>query len=610
MRLIFYIFVFSQLFNLLDVLAEKIKKEPSNNQIKWERIDNKKSNNLKKIIWKSYNDDETYFESKNLNKIKINSDKKFFNRKKEKTKFINHQKIKQRLLEIQPYIPLNNYLNSGDLVFSSNMVSAFSGGAGGGTGHQNYSLKFHYGLSDYSLFSLYLSETDDPLYNLIKGELIPNNWASIALAYKRQILESEDLKHSLSFSSSLEYWVVSSGGDNKKSIYNEIDNSFGLDRYDKFIYSFSFPFTSQLKNQTKLSIVPGVNFIPDTLGDKNIGKNFYGNNYFLASGINFDIATNVQLIGSYTYVFGPGHNSFDENLKFHRNSIYSYGLNWNLNPIIVIEGKITNGYGSTPTTSLLTIPSDDKPLYFLGGKYKPSLIDTQFVPLDKENELLLFGGLTVNNALFPERGVNQINLNYDEQGNLFAFYGYSLSNIFQLELSTGSFNDAYLSNKENSSLQDVYLNKNTFNYRFGGKLLIFSPQKDDLFWMTFRTSLGRNEGSNHQGYLFSELMSTFRINNWLAFNVSPKYFFSGVESWGGVGVSSYINLLDNLLLIPEINTSLTKGSDFNSTLALRYHYSPEASVDLYYSNAAGIQDIGQLLEDKEYRIGFKLNFLY
>ena len=609
MRLIFYIFVFSQLFNLLDVLADKIKIE-SSEKIKWERLDNKKSNNFKKIIWKSYNGDESYFENKNLNKQEKNSEKKLFYEKKEKTKFINQHKNKNEVLEIQPHIPLNNFLNSGDFSFSSNLVSAFSGGEGGGTGHQNYGLRFHYGLSDYSLFSVYLSESDDPLYNLIRGELIPNNWASIALAYKNQILESDDFKNSLSFSSSLEYWVVSSGDGNKKSIYNEIDNSVGLDRYAKYIYSFSFPFTSQLTNQTKISIVPGMTFIPDILGDKNIGKNFYGNNYFLASGINFDIKTNFQLIGSYTYILGPGHNSFDENLKFHRLPIYSYGFNWNVNPIIGIEGKITNGYGNTPSTSLLTIPSDNKPLYYLGGKYNPSLIDTQFVPLKEENELLLFGGLTVNNALFPERGINQINLNYDEKGNLFAFYGYSLSNIFQLELTTGSFNDANLINKKNSSLQSIYLNENIFSYRFGGKLSIFSPQLNNPFWMTFRTSLGRNEGSNHQGYLFSELINTFKINNWLAFNISPKYFFSGVESFGGIGVSSYINLLDNLQLIPEINTSFTKGSDFNSALALRYRYSPAASVDIYYSNAAGIQDIGQLLEDKEHRFGIKLNFLY
>jgi len=76
-------------------------------------------------------------------------------------------------------------------------------------------------------------------------------------------------------------------------------------------------------------------------------------------------------------------------------------------------------------------------------------------------------------------------------------------------------------------------------------------------------------------------MNTFRLNNWLAFNISPKYFYSGVESFGGVGLSSYINLFDNLMIIPEINTSIKNDSDFNSTLALRYSLSPEKSIDLY-----------------------------
>ena len=97
MRLIFYIFVFSQLFNLLDVLAEKIKKETNDKQIKWERIDEKKSNNLKKIIWKAYNDDEKYFERKNLNNLENNLDKNLFNKKKEKPKYVNQQKNKQEL---------------------------------------------------------------------------------------------------------------------------------------------------------------------------------------------------------------------------------------------------------------------------------------------------------------------------------------------------------------------------------------------------------------------------------------------------------------------------------------------------------------------------------
>mgnify|MGYP001288714595 CR=1 FL=1 len=77
MRLIFYIFLFSQLFNFFDVLAEKIKKEPSDKYIKWEKIDKKKSKNFKKIIWKSYKDNDGYFENKlfGTDEIELDGDK-------------------------------------------------------------------------------------------------------------------------------------------------------------------------------------------------------------------------------------------------------------------------------------------------------------------------------------------------------------------------------------------------------------------------------------------------------------------------------------------------------------------------------------------------------
>ena len=588
MRLFSYLFLIFQILNFQDVFAQERKDDSSKSgSVKWQSVE-ENIKPLKKIIWKSFNNDESYFEDE----------------------ISENKKNNQELLQINPHIPLNNFLDYGDFIFSTYWKSSFSGGAGGGTGNQNYAANFDFGLSDDSLFSIYFSEADDPLYQLIEGQVIPNYWSSIALGYKKKIFESDDFKNSLSFASSLEYWIVSSGSGSKKSIYNEIDNKSGHDKYEKFIYSFSLPFSRKLNSRSKITLVPGATLIPDTLGEKNIGENFYGNNYFLGSGLNFDISEKIQLIGSYTYILGPGNNSFNEDLKYTRKPIYSYGFNWDASPIIGIQGKITNSFGTTPSTSLLTIPSDNKPLYYVGANYKPFLEDIKFVPLNKSNNSLLFGGVNVNNALFPGKGKTQINLNYDEKGNLFGSYGFSLSNIFQLELSTGSFNDNNLEKKKNSSLQNIYLNENTFNYRVGGKLLILSPQKNDLFWMTLRASLGRNEGSNHQGYIFTELMNTFRVNNWLALNISPKYFFSGVESFGGIGFSTYINLSDNLMLIPEINTSIKNDSDFNSSLALRYSFSPEKSLDIYYSNASGIQDLGQLLQEKKSRIGIKLNFLY
>ena len=49
MRFIFYILVLIQFFSLLDVLAEKIKKEQIELKIKWEKVIEEKSNNLKKL---------------------------------------------------------------------------------------------------------------------------------------------------------------------------------------------------------------------------------------------------------------------------------------------------------------------------------------------------------------------------------------------------------------------------------------------------------------------------------------------------------------------------------------------------------------------------------
>ncbi len=602
MRLVFYLFIFSQLLNFVSVLADKYTKgSPESKIIKWEKIQERNSNDLKKIIWKSYKDDESYFQNNNEESSKV---KKPENSRDENI-YKSELKSNRSILEIEPYFPLNNFLDYGDFQTSVRWKSSFDGGVSGGTGQQNPSFVFDYGLSNSSLISIYFSEADDNLYNLIDGQESNYHWQNYAFSFKKKFLDENENIFGLSMVSTLEYWRQASGSKNTKSIYNQQNNSYGKDKFDNIIGTLSLPFSKNFNDKLAVVIVPGITFLPEKLGSKGIGKNAYGNNFYIGSGFGLDIAEDVDLLFSYTTPLGPGNNYFDSELKYSRKQIYSIGLGWDINPKIGIEGKVTNSYGSTPSTGLLTIPSDNKPLYSANLIYKPYGEDTLLEPLNDRDKMISYGGITVNNALISKAGTSQINLNYDSKGNLFGFYGYSLSNIFQLEfLNIGRFNDNNI-----SSLYSTYLSENNLNYRLGGKLLIFSPQKDDLFWMAVRTSVGRNDDTN-QGYLFSELINTFSLNDRIAFNLSPKYFFSGVDSFGGLGLSSYINLFDNLQLISEINTSFKNDSDFNSSLALRYSLKPGKSIDLYYSNAVGIQDIGQILEDKEYRIGFKLNFLY
>ena len=49
---------------------------------------------------------------------------------------------------------------------------------------------------------------------------------------------------------------------------------------------------------------------------------------------------------------------------------------------------------------------------------------------------------------------------------------------------------------------------------------------------------------------------------------------------------------------------------YNNTLAIRYSFSENKSIDLYLSNALGNQDLGQLLRARDNRIGLSLNLLY
>ena len=182
------------------------------------------------------------------------------------------------------------------------------------------------------------------------------------------------------------------------------------------------------------------------------------------------------------------------------------------NPIIGFEGKITNGYGATPATGILTIPSANEALYYFGASYRPYLKDTILVPLENENKFLKFGGLTVDYPVLPNRGKNLFNFDYDSSGNLLSSYSYSLSNIFQLNLiSAGSFKTRNNEISKISSLTNTFLNNYNLNYRVGGKLLIFSPEKNDLIRLSSRFSLGRD--FSRQGYIFTELTSTFNIDN-------------------------------------------------------------------------------------------------
>ena len=562
----------------------------NNHEINWETIKNTKKNLIdNQPIWEPYNQKEFNLDY-NLNleseSVKSKSDK--------------------QLTQIEPYFPLNNFLENARLQTSVEWKSSFDGGEAGGTGQQNNSLTIDYGFDEHNLLTFYFAEADDTLYQKINGELGAYSWQNFALSYKRSVFPIKENNIGLSLVSTIEYWRTSSGSKNTKSIYSESEGVLGKNKFENFIGSFSLPVSKKINQNLNIVLVPGVSFLPNNFNSRKS----YGNNFYIGGGFEFDLTDDLKIFSSYTLPLGPGNNSFDNDLNFSKASIYSFGIDWEVNEKIGFQSKITNSFGSTPSTGILTIPSDNLNLYSINFKYRPfEIIKNEPKKLKKEDKLIAFGGLTVNNALIPDTSLSQLSLNYDSSGTINTLYSYLLSNNFQLEiLNIGSFKGIN-STAQNNHLRNTYLNKNNLNYRIGGKLLLFSPQKDDMFWSSIRASAGRNDNTN-QGYVFSELLNTFRVNNWIAINFSPKYFFSGIDSFGAIGFSSYININDKLQLIPETNTSLKGKNETNATLALRYSFNSQKSIDLYYSNAVGFQDLTQMIKADKGKFGIKLNYIF
>ena len=105
MRFVFYFFIIAQFLNFLGVFAEKVKEDPSEfNPIKWEKVRKNEEKPLKKIIWKSYKDDKSYFEKTNLK----NKSKKKLNKAQEESSTWRNRTLRFSFEEIDMPDPGEN----------------------------------------------------------------------------------------------------------------------------------------------------------------------------------------------------------------------------------------------------------------------------------------------------------------------------------------------------------------------------------------------------------------------------------------------------------------------------------------------------------------------
>ena len=107
--------------------------------------------NWKKIIWRPYKNNEKVIE--NINDQR--ESKRMTNSSAEKGIYESLKISVPPITEIEPFLPLNNFLDYGNFQTSIRWKSSFEGGHSGGTGQQNPSFVFDYGFGILQVISIF-----------------------------------------------------------------------------------------------------------------------------------------------------------------------------------------------------------------------------------------------------------------------------------------------------------------------------------------------------------------------------------------------------------------------------------------------------------------------
>ncbi|MDC3009341.1 hypothetical protein OAZ06_00025 [Synechococcus sp. AH-736-G20] len=514
------------------------------------------------------------------------------------------------LLRLSPLVPTAMTLPEEQWRIHFGTISPFDSGEAGGTGNQNYAVQLDVGLDKDLLVSAFISQADDPLTAPLKGFAVQpaNFWQSYGASARWRWLDEGDWQWAVN--GSLEAWEVGSGGDDSFSNRGDnaspnIFNDSGSRVFTRNIVgSLSLPLSWQLSETWQISVAPGITFLPADQGAGQGGAGqFYGTNPYLSGGVLFQPFPELGLTASIAQPIGSGTNSFDADLVFSRVPIFSAGLNWDLNPRIGLRGLLTNGFGATPATALLALPSANRLGYSASFVFTPDAPDTPQLPLSKRQRSLTQGGMTVNTALVPPEDELDLWINTDSGGNLNALLGYSISNVFQLFLFSGGL---YNNVPQTTPQARLYANDGAWNWRIGGKATVFSPLRGAPFWGGGRITLGRNSdivNNTGQGYVFAETMATWEASKRVALNLNPKTALSGAGNLWAVGLSANVQLAPRWQLVPEGNVVVNNLAQSNGTLGLRWQTTDSVALEGYVSTAASLLDVGQLLSADQARWG-------
>ncbi len=577
--------------------------------------DNLKTIKSKELNWTLIENNQPVKTDIKWTPVDINNDPPInntnINKIKKSLKRINDNFFDFKFLNIGSSVSTSETLRQKEIRFNVSQVSPVLSGYAKGTGNQNYLGSIEYGIKDNLLFSIFYTDADDPLTKRInKLDTQPENrWSSYGTSVKWKFFEKQ--QYQFAVEGSIENWLVQSGGCaghrcsfNTNNIFN---SGTSMVENNNFIGSISLPIGLKYFSNLDLTISPKFTFLPKTQSNKFGSGDFYGNNYGISFGMTYRALERLKTFSSYYLPIGDSKNSFDDNITFHKTSIYTIGANYSIDSRTNFQAFLSNGFGLSPATSVLSIPSSDEILYGFKVIYSPTNSDNYYIPYNEESYTgKFFKGLSVSNNSFINSGDSQLSLTYDLNGSWNSKYEKGLSQRFIVDVTAGQIDKGVGTN----SIFKSYFEQGNTILRVGAKAILYSNKSKNVFVSSFRGSFGRVLAENKDGYLFGESINTYNLNEKVGFNINPKIGVSGSGDSIGVGTGLHWKVLKKITLISETNIPINNAEN-NFTFGIRY--SPEESnkhIDLYSSNAFSFIDLGQLMKRDKNILGINVGIIY
>ncbi|MBE9240938.1 hypothetical protein IQ217_11100 [Synechocystis salina LEGE 00031] len=472
------------------------------------------------------------------------------------------------------HLPTANQLLQGQVLGTFGQTQTFGGP---GTGNQTYFIYADWGLINDLQVGWSFMYNDDPTYNAVNGSFIEQLYQSTGPNLKYNIYSDENW--GIGVLGSIEQFQIYSG----PGLFNNA-TSPTLSR--TVAGTVQLPISYNLSEQFQVTFTPAVNIFSDSLNSVP----FYGTVFSVGLGANWRVSEQLSLFGN-TVVPLSGGNSINTSREISKTPIWSFGASYAFSKAVGFELSLTNAFGGTPATGVLTLPTAANEI-LLGAQFKiaPLGKEVHHVDYTDRQKRLLFDWFTLTTPyVFPTDDFG-IRFTADTGGSVGGGIFYSVLQNFQMELllsSIGGFDtQSVIDSSQGTATQ----------WRLGGKLLFLNQADGDPLSISGRLTGGRDISEAEQGYFMLEFPFMYEVNNQLALLFSPKAAITGGKTPVGLGLGANYQISPVIQLIAEV-TPLVTGERLVWSAGLRLFPLENLAIDLMGTNATSQLDLGELLAE-------------